>query len=275
MLSGQVAWVTGSSRGIGRAIAEELSRLGARVCVHGTRSDSPRSFGAGVSMQQVAGEIADKTGSETMAVWGDLTRERETARVAQEIRDRWDRIDVLVCCAGGSIGAKGTQAGQGGRPASDDCLHISLPDLQSVLARNLMSAVLCCREVVPHMIERRSGRIVTIGSTGGCIGISTLATYRMAKAAVHEYTRCLADQLREHNVTVNSVLPGSIASERWLHAYGGERDEVEPLAKSETLDRVGHVGEVASVVGFLCSPSAGYVSGQLIRVDGGQHLFAC
>ena len=95
-LADRVAWVTGSSRGLGRVMAEELCRQGAMVAVHGTRADSPRTFGEGESMQQVADDIARSGAGETMAVWGDMTREDEVARCAAEVRKRWGRIDALV-----------------------------------------------------------------------------------------------------------------------------------------------------------------------------------
>src|SRR3989442_2888168 len=150
-LSGQIAWVTGSSRGIGRVLAERLCADGAAVAVHGTRPDSPRSFGEGESMEQVARDIAAAAGGETLAVWEDVTDEAEVARVAGEIRSRAGRIDILVTCAGGDIGAAGIGGGRGGRPEGDDCLSIAVADIRAVLDRNLVSCILCCRAVAPEM----------------------------------------------------------------------------------------------------------------------------
>src|SRR5438445_1981028 len=169
-LAGKVAWVTGSSRGLGRVMATTLCRLGAAVALHGTRFDSPRSFGEGESMEQVARDVAAEAGGEAMPVWGDVTDEAEVKRIAEEVRAHWGRIDILVTNAGGDIGAGGTGVGRGGRPSPDDCIGIPLPDVRAVMDRNWLSTFLCCREVAPEMMSRKSGRIITIGSIAGCFG---------------------------------------------------------------------------------------------------------
>ncbi len=271
-LTGQTAWITGSSRGLGRVMAEELVRLGGNVALHGTRPDSPSTFGEGETMQQLAEDVATVGPGQTMACWGDVTSEDDVRRNADEIRSRFGQIDILVCCAGGDIGAGGTGVGKGGRPENDDCLNITLEDLRSVMDRNLLGSILCCREVAPEMIERQAGRIITIGSIAGCSGRTYGAIYSVAKAALHEYTRCLADQLRPANIPVNCVAPGGTVTERFLRINPVED---EKLVEAGTLERYGRPGEVASVVGFLCTEGGQFISGQVIRVDGGGQTFPC
>src|SRR4051812_23924140 len=104
-LAGRVAWVTGSSRGLGRGMASRLCAQGARVAIHGSRPDSPRSFGEGETMEQVARDVAAEAGGETMAVWGDVTDEGEVKRLVDQVRQTWGPIDILVTNAGGDIGA--------------------------------------------------------------------------------------------------------------------------------------------------------------------------
>src|SRR6202040_3861095 len=133
----------------------------------------------------------------------DVTDEADVARMTDAVRARLGRIDILVTNAGGDIGAGGTGVGRGGRPNPDDCIGIPLADLRAVMDRNLLSCILCCREVAPEMMARKAGRIITIGSIAGTFGRDDGAIYAVAKAAVHEYTRCLAVQLRPHNVSVN------------------------------------------------------------------------
>jgi len=264
-LEGQVAWVTGSSRGLGRVIAAVLGGKGARVAVHGTRFDSPRTFDEGESMEQVAADIAAETGVETLPLWGDLTDAAVAEQLAAKVIERFGHLDVLVAAAGGDIGAGGTGTGRAGKPEPNDCVFIPVADIRAVIDRNLLSCIYTCRAVARHMIERRRGRIITIGSVAGTQGCKEGGIYAVAKAGVHHYTRCLADQLRPYNVTVNCIAPGGTITRRFLIAHDTDKRK---MVTGGTLERYGQPEEVAEAVAFLASDAGRFISGQVIRVDG-------
>lgn len=269
-LQGKVAWVTGSSRGIGRVVAAHLAGLGAKVVVHGTSPTSTRAFNEADSLQAVADAIAAESGSEVLAVHGDLTDPAVVDGLVEEIRARFGQIDILVNNAGGDIGAQGVLGEGGGKPVHNDAIEISVEDIRTVIDRNLMTCILVCRAVAPEMMARKSGRIINIGSIGGLAGRGQGVIYGAAKAAVHHYSRCLADQLRPHNVTVNVIAPGGIVTPRFLATRPIDQSK---LQKGDTLVRYGWPEEIAASVAFLASEGGSYISGQVLRVDGGLQLW--
>ena len=269
-LAGKVAWVTGSSRGIGRVVADHLAGLGAKVAIHGTTPTSTRAFDEADSLAAVAAEIGDAHGSEVLAVHGDLTDPTAVSDAVAQIRDQFGDIDILVNNAGGDIGAQGTGGERAGKPVENDALAVSLDDVRTVLERNLMTCVLVCREVVPAMVRRERGWIVTVGSIAGLSGHRSEVIYGTAKAAVHEYTRCLAAQMRPHGVYANVIAPGEIITPRFV-ASRPTRDERK--VREGPLTRYGWPEEVARCVEFLVTEDSSYITGQVFRIDGGAQLF--
>lgn len=269
-LDGKNAWITGSSRGLGRVVATHLASLGARVAIHGTSPYSTRAFNEADSLESVADTIAQEHDAEVLRVCGDLTDEDTVKKVVQEVRDGFGNIDILVNCAGGDIGAQGTMGENAGKPLHNDAINISVADIRTVMDRNLMTCILTCREVAPEMMGRQSGSIVNFGSVAGLAGNQNSAIYSTAKAAVHEYTRCLAAMLRAYNVRVNAIAPGGIVTARFLASR--PIDESQKV-KGGTLVRYGWPMEIAKTVEFLVSDDSSYISGQVLRVDGAGQLW--
>lgn len=260
LLAGKVALVTGAGGGLGRAFAEKLAALGADVAIHGMRENGPAEYGEGTTLTAVAVEIGREFGVRSQRVLGDLTKGEDIARVIAETEAALGPIDILVHNAGGDIAAGG------GKPDPNDAVNIKEADVRAVLERNLLSTILTCQAVARGMMERRRGRIVTLGSVAAFKGRTQGSNYAVSKAGVTHYTRCLADQLRPYDVAVNCIAPGDTRTGRFLGTRAVDPDR---MVETGTLDRIATVDEVARVVEFFAGPMGAFVSGQVLRIDGG------
>lgn len=264
VLAGRVALVTGGGRGLGRAFAERLASMGCAIGVHGMREHGPAEYGEGTTLTDTAREIGEKYGVRTFRVLGDLTVNADVERIVKEVTEAIGPISVLVNNAGGDIAAAG------GKPNPNDAVMIKEVDVRAVLDRNLISTIFTCQHVARGMMERRWGRIITISSTAAFKGNDTSCIYSTAKAAVVEYTRCLAAQLRPYNVTANTLAPGETRTGRYL---GTRAVAAERLVTDGTLDRVGLVDEVSRVVELFAGPMGDFITGQALRIDGGAQVW--
>jgi len=261
---GQVALVTGSGRGLGRMIAETLLVGGAAIALHDINEEAPNAFGESPSLTALAAALAERGGAKVTAVTGDISKEDEVAAMVTKVEAQLGPISILVNCAGGDIAAKG------GKPNPNDALNISLQDATAVMNRNFFGTMLMCRAVVPGMKQRQRGAVINFGSLNGHVGVSPEVVYGCAKAAILHYTRCLALEMRPHGVRVNAVSPGPTTTARFL----ATRTTDPAMMDGVSLERYAKPAEIANAVAFLASDQAGFVNGQVLRVDGGMTLFA-
>jgi len=259
-LTNQVALVTGAGRGLGRAFAERLAILGCAIGVHGMREHGPAEYGEGASLTETAHAIGEEHGVRTCRVLADLTEPDQVDRIIATVEAELGPIDILVHNAGGDVAAAG------GKPDPNDAVGIRDEDVCAVLDRNLLSTILVCKRAARGMMERRHGRILTISSIAAFQARAQGVIYATAKAGVVHYTQCLAKQLRPYDVTANSLAPGDTRTARFLATR-----EVDPkrLAEEGTLERIATIDEVARVVELFAGPMGAFVSGQVLRVDGG------
>lgn len=245
-LQDRVAIVTGASRGIGRAIAHELARAGAAVvATYRSRQDEAESLVA---------EIADRGGQ--AAAWqADVTDEAQVRRLVASTAHRFGRIDILVANAG---------------VVYDQLAAVmTLDQWERVIQTNLRGPFLCIREVIPQMMARKSGSIVSISSIAADHAGRGHVNYVAAKGGINAMTRSLAVELAPRGIRVNAVAPGVIMTEMSKRV----RDLAGPEILAQIpLHRFGEPGDVARAVRFLVSDEASYITGEVLHVTGGLGL---
>jgi NAD(P)-dependent dehydrogenase (short-subunit alcohol dehydrogenase family) len=262
LLEGKKALVTGSSRGIGRAVALRLAAAGADVVVHDYDERAAAEFGEAAGPEETVAAIR-ALGRRSLFVAGDVMEVAAVAEFTRRATEALGELDVLVNCAGGDIAAAG------GKPVPNDCLGIPDADVRAILDRNLLGTMHCCRAVAPAMAARGAGKIVNIASVAGEMGTVNGSIYAVAKAGVIHYTRCLAAQLRPAGVNVNCISPGAIRTARFLATRTVPPERLQDRGR---LTRLGEPDDIAGAVLFLASDLADYVHGQTLRVDGGVRL---
>ena len=259
-LTGQIALVTGSGRGLGRAMAERLAELGADVAIHDISNEAPTEFGEARDLRDVAEQIGAASNVRTAWVTADIANQDQVRAIVRKVEETLGPITLLINNAGGDIALRG------GKPKPNDALNVPMEDVRAIFDRNLIGTMIVTRAVVPGMIERQKGAIVFIGSAAAHMGTTDGVAYAVAKAGVVHYCRCLALQLRPHGVRANVISPGPTKSARFLVT----RPIDQELAKEGvSLVRYGTPRDIANAVAFLCGDDAGFVTGQVLRVDGG------
>lgn len=245
-LAGKVALVTGSSQGIGRATALRLAQSGADIVVN------YRSH-AGAA-EEVKASI-EALGRRCIAVKADVSQEEEVNRLFTEATSALGAVTILVNNAGTT--------------RDKLILQMSLADFEHVLQTNLRSTFLCTRAALRGMMKARWGRIVNISSPSGLLGNAGQANYAASKAAIVALTMSTAREMASRNITANAIAPGFIPTE--LTSTLTEQQRQFMLAATP-LGRFGTPEEIAAAINFLCSPEAGYITGQILCVDGGMAM---
>jgi len=241
-LSGQVAIVTGASRGIGKSIALRLGKAGAKVACVARNVEK---------LEETVAAIRD-SGGEAEVFGCDVTDSPAVEKLFEAIVDKWEKIDIVVNNAG----------------VTRDTLipRMSDDEWDSVIATNLRSVFLFTRAATQLMMRARYGRIINISSVSGLMGNPGQANYSASKAGVIGMTRTVARELAGRKVTVNAICPGFIATEMTDALGPAVLDEVK---KRVPAKRLGQAEEVADAVLYLASGSAGYITGQTLTLDGG------
>lgn len=253
-IKGRVALVTASSKGLGYAVARALAAEGCRVCVSSRTAEAA---------QHAAATIAAESGADTLGLPCDVTSASDCETLVQQVAAAWGGIDILINNSGGPA------------PGSFDGTDENA--WRDAIDSTLMNVVRLSRLCIPHMKQKKWGRIITITSTSAVQPIDNLMLSNALRGAVHGLSKTLATELAPHNILVNSVMPGMHATDRLSHLAEARAKvsgltpdaEYARLSQAIPLGRLGDPKELASAVAFLASERASFITGTSILVDGG------
>ena len=245
-LTGKIALVTGSSQGIGRATALRLAQSGADLVINYRSNTS--------AAEEVKACIEDM-GRRCITMQADVSLEEEVTRLFAQANELLGPIAILVNNAGTT--------------RDKLILQMSLSDFESVVDTNLRSTFLCTKAALRNMMKARWGRIVNISSPAALLGSAGQANYAASKAAIIALTLSTAREMASRNITANAIAPGFIPTELTSSLTEQQRNYI---LENTPIGRYGAPGEIAAAVNFLCSPEAGFITGQILCVDGGMAM---
>lgn len=246
-LAGRVAIITGSTRGIGRAAAEVMARLGARLVISSRKADVCAA---------VRQEFADR-GYDVIAVPGHAGREQDVARLVQSALDHFGRIDIVVANAGIN-------------PSFDPLTDLPDESFQRIMDMNLSGPLRLARHALPH-VAKQGGAMVMTSSVNSQVGMKGSGAYGISKAALEAMTRQLAVEWGGRGVRINAVAPGTTAT-AMVRALTDRPGYMDGIIGTTPLGRIADPEDVAGVIAFLASDAARHMTGQVLTVDGGQTI---
>ncbi len=244
-LNDKVALVTGSSRGIGKAIAEAMADAGARIVISSRKADACDAVAAGIR----------DAGGEALAIPCNVSDQHQLQPLVDNIVKKWGRIDVLVCNAAVN-------------PHFGPSLEISDEAYDKVMTTNVKNVLWLCRAVIPQMAEREDGAVIIVSSIAGFKGTRRLGAYAISKAADMQMTRNLAVEWGHKNVRVNCIAPGLVRTDFARALWEDPQNQAKALA-AYPLGRLGEPQDVAGAAVFLAAKAGAWITGQTLVVDGG------
>ena len=246
-LSGKVAIITGSSRGIGRAIAEAMAEQGAKVVISSRKEEACREVADAINVRHGDGRA--------IVVPASISSKEQLQHLADETRAQLGRIDILVCNAASN-------------PYYGPMAGISDEQFRKILENNVIANHWLIQMVAPEMIERKEGSIVIVSSIGGLTASEVIGAYNISKAADFQLARNLAAEFGPCGVRVNCIAPGLIRTD-FARALWENPELLKAVTRATPLRRIGEPHEIAGAAVYLASPASTFMTGQTIIVDGG------
>ncbi|MEM1088414.1 MAG: SDR family oxidoreductase [Pseudomonadota bacterium] len=247
-LSGKSAIITGSSRGIGKAIAEQFAAHGAKVTIS-SRKPGP--------CQEVAAELNDKHGDGTaIAIPANISSKEELQRMVDATNEAFGKVDIVVCNAASN-------------PYYGPMSGISDEQFEKILSNNIISNHWLIQMCAPQMKERKDGAVIIVSSIGGLRASPVIGAYNISKAADFQLVRNLAEEFGRDNIRVNAIAPGLIKTD-FARALWENPDTLKRATATTPLRRIGEPVEIAGAAVYMASSAGSFMTGQMMVVDGGQ-----
>lgn len=244
-LKGQVAIVTGSSRGIGRSAAEIMASLGAKVVISSRKSEACEEVAAGIR----------KAGGEAVVIPCNISRKGEVEGLIEGTLKQWGRIDTLVCNAAVN-------------PYFGPLAGLTDEAFDKIMGSNVKSNLWLCNLAMPHIAEKGGGSVIIVSSIGGLRGSTMLGAYGISKAADFQLARSLALEWGPRNIRINCIAPGLVKTD-FARALWEDPKNLKARTDGTPLRRIGEPHEIGGIVAFLASGAATFMTGSVIVADGG------
>ena len=249
-LSGKVAVVTGSTKGIGRAIAEQMARHGAEVVISSRKADACEEVAQAIYTDLAGG------GGRAVSIPCHIGHKEQLEMLVSETRSQLGKIDILVCNAAVN-------------PFYGSMIDIPDAAFEKILDSNVKSNHWLCQLVLPEMVERKDGVVIIISSVGGLNGSAVLGTYGISKAADMALIRNIANEFGPHNIRANAIAPGLIRTD-FARALWENPETLANTTSNAALRRIGEPEEIGGAAVFLATKAGSFMTGQTVVIDGGR-----
>ena len=259
--------ITGGTRGLGLEYARYLAHQGYNIGITDISETACQVYGEVESVQDILSELND-CGVETWYESADLNDPNQTQEMVSSFIKKFGEIHAVVTSAGGDI--SGNDANAAGGKAENNTFFVAYDEYKNIFKRNFDTTINTLRSVVPYMKEKGFGKVVTVSSINAVFGVEKETSYSMAKSAILQLTRSLAAEVRKDGINVNCIVPGPVKTGRFMATLKGRHaHDLEMLKDKSRLERVALPQDISPLVDFLISPGSDFISGSVIKIDGG------